>query len=208
VAAVSEIERVLGEFADAWTAGRRPDVDEYLTRVPEAERDELADQIGTWLELAPTPQYDAPARATIAREPVLRAALAAAEAGRAPIAARLPALRERAGLAVGDVARRLVALFGVEDEERAARHLANLERGALAPDRLSNRLLDALQAILGAELTPSPPAAPPAYAFFRSDDRAPEWVAEEIDALSRAAFSAAPEPMDELDRLFLGGPDA
>jgi hypothetical protein len=95
----------------------------------------------------------------------------------------------------------------VEDEERVARHLADLERGALAPDRLSNRLLDALQAILGAELSPGSPAAPPAYAFFRSDDGAPEWVAEEIDALSRAALSAAPEPMDELDRLFLGGPD-
>jgi transcriptional regulator with XRE-family HTH domain len=207
VAAVSDVERVLGEFADAWTAGRRPDVDDYLARVPETERDELADRIGTWLEFAPTPAYDAPALAAIAREPVLRAALAAAEAERAPIAARLLALRERAGLAIGDVAKRLVALFGLEDEERAARHLANLERGALGPDRLSNRLLDALQAILGAELSPGPPVAPPAYAFFRSDDRAPEWIAEEIDALSRAALSAAPEPMDELDRLFLGGPD-
>jgi hypothetical protein len=205
---VNDLERVMGEFADAWTAGRRPDVDDYLARVPEAERDELADRIGTWLELAPTPAYDAHARRAIAREPVLRAALAAAEAERAPLTARLPALRERAGLAIGDVAKRLVALFGVEDEERAARHLANLERGALTPDRLSNRLLDALQAILGAELSPGPPAAPPAYAFFRSDDGAPEWVAAEIDALSRAALSAAPEPMDELDRLFLGGPDA
>lgn len=205
---MSEIERVLGEFADAWTAGRRPDVGEYLDRVPEDEQDELADRIATWLELAPTPAYDEPARAAIAREPVLRAALAAAEAARAPMAARLAALRERAGLAVGDVATRLVALFGLEDAERAARHLADLERGKLPPERLSNRLLDALHTILGADPSPSPPAAPAGYAFFRANGRAPDWVAEEIDALSRAALSTAPEPMDELDRLFLGGPDA
>ena len=96
---MSDIERVIGEFADAWTAGRRPDVDDYLARVPEAERDELAFRIGIWLELAPTPDYDEPARAAIAREPVLRAALAAAEEERAPIAARLPVLLTNAAAA-------------------------------------------------------------------------------------------------------------
>ena len=34
-------------------------------------------------------------------------------------------------------------------------------------------------------------------------------IAEDIDALSRAALAPAPpsSPMDELDRLFLGGPN-
>jgi hypothetical protein len=31
---------------------------------------------------------------------------------------------------------------------------------------------------------------------------------DDIEALSRAALTPAPPPMDELDRLFLGGPDA
>ena len=54
------IDRVLSEFIDDWNAGRRPQVDEYLERVPEPERAELADQLMTWLEVAPTPTYAYP----------------------------------------------------------------------------------------------------------------------------------------------------
>ena len=54
-----------------------------------------------------------------------------------------------------------------------------------------------------------PPApAAPAAAFFRADEEAEDWIVQDIDALSRAALAAAPAPMDELDRLFLGGPEA
>ena len=35
-----------------------------------------------------------------------------------------------------------------------------------------------------------------------------EWVAQDIEALSQAAMSTAPPELDELDRLFIGGPDA
>ena len=43
-------EQVLSDFIDAWNAGGRPRVRDYLARVPEAERDALADEISTWLE--------------------------------------------------------------------------------------------------------------------------------------------------------------
>jgi hypothetical protein len=56
---------------------------------------------------------------------------------------------------------------------------------------------------------PSPPApAAPSQAFFRAEDEAQDWIVQDIDALSRAALASAPAPMDELDRLFLGGPEA
>ncbi len=58
-------------------------------------------------------------RAAIAKEPALRAALDAAAALRSPLAERLPTLRRRAGLKVRDVARRLVAVFDLDDEPRA-----------------------------------------------------------------------------------------
>jgi transcriptional regulator with XRE-family HTH domain len=209
---MTAVEQILGEFVDAWKAGRRPDVTEYLARAPEAERDELGALLAAWLEIAPTPAYDVPAREAIAREPVLRSALAAAARAREPLAVRLPTLRERAGLAVGDVARRLVAVFGLQgDEQRAAGYLQALERDELDASRASRRLLDALAAILGAdrdELVAAPAAPATGDAFFRAEDDAARWVAEDIDALSRAAVAAAPAPMDELDRLFLGGPDA
>ena len=51
---MSDIEQVLGDFVDAWNAGRRPRVGEALRRVPAgADRDELADRIAAWLEVAP-----------------------------------------------------------------------------------------------------------------------------------------------------------
>jgi len=51
---MTSIDLVLGEFIDAWKAGQRPVVDEYLERVPAAERDELAEQLLSWLSIAPS----------------------------------------------------------------------------------------------------------------------------------------------------------
>ena len=55
---MTSTEKVLGEFIDAWKAGERPEVDDYLQRVPESDRDELAEQLLSWLSVAPTPAYD------------------------------------------------------------------------------------------------------------------------------------------------------
>ena len=198
---MTDAERILGEFIDAWKAGERPDPDAYLHRVPAPQREELAAGIDRWLLLAPTPVFTPAARAAITAEPALRAAL---QAARAPES--LTALRARAGLSIGDLAARVAARFGLAETERTAGYLERVERGDLDPGRLSWRLLDALADLLGASVAP-PPAAP-AQAFFRADEEADEWIAQDIDALSRAALAAAPAPMDELDRLFLGGPDA
>lgn len=209
---MTSIEQLIGEFIDAWNAGRRPAVESYLARAPDHERDELAAQLETWLLIAPTPDYEPATRAAISEEPALRAALQAAAAIRSPLSVRLPTLRERAGLAVGDVARRLVAVFGLDDEQRAADYLEQIERGELDSSRLSRRVLDALAAILGADrdqLAAAPPAFAAGQAFYRAEQDADQWIAQDIDALSQAALAPAPpsSPMDELDRLFLGGPD-
>ena len=207
---MTAIEQILGEFIDAWKAGHRPDVEAYLARAPEGERDELAAQISRWLDIAPTPDYDAATRAAIAQEPALRAALESTDMLWSPLSERLPTLRERAGLAVRDVARRLVAIFDLDDEARATEYLARIEGDELDESRLSRRLLDALAAILGADrevLTPVG-ATMTGQSFFRAVENADQWLPQDIDALSRAALAKAPAPMDELDRLFLGGPDA
>ena len=209
---MTTIEQLVGEFIDAWNAGRRPDVVTFLERAAPEDRDALASQLGTWLDLAPTPAFDAAARQSIASEPPLRAALDAAAALRAPLAERLPTLRDRAGLAVRDVAARLTQLFELDDEQRTVAYLEQIERDELDERRLSRRLLGALAAILGADadqLAPGPTALAGGQAFFRADEDADVWIADDIDVLSRAALSPAPTtPMDDLDRLFLGGPDA
>lgn len=207
---MSTVDRILGEFIDAWKAGGRPDLDAYLERVPAGDRDELAAGVAAWLEVAPTPDYPSAARAAISAEPALQAALRSAEALRPPLPGSLPVLRERAGLGIRDVAARLAERFGLADRERTVAYLERLERGELDPGRLSHRLVDALSETLGAVriALPAPPApAAPSQAFFRADEDAEEWIAQDIDALSRAALAPAPAPMDDLDRLFLGGPE-
>lgn len=211
---MTTVEQLLGEFIDDWKAGRRPDAGAYLQRAPEGERGELARQISTWLELAPSPAFDDETRAQIEAEPVLVAARQRVAELRQPLAARLPTLREQAGLGLRDVARRICAAFGVGDEGRAEAYLRQLEGGELDAGRLSGRLLDALASILGADrehLVPGPAAAAAGgQAFFRAEEDAERWIEGDIDALSRAALAPAPDgpPMDELDRLFLGGPGA
>ncbi len=207
---MTTIQQLVGEFIDAWNAGRRPDVEAFLKRASPPDRDELAAQFATWLEIAPTPEYDDAARRSITHEPALNAALDAAAALRVPLAVRLATLRTRAGLGVGDIAGRLIGMFGLYDERRTADYLERIERDELDERRLSRRLLDALAAILGAdrdELAPSPAALAGGQAFFRADDTPDAAITERIDVLSRAALSPAPETtMDELDRLFFGGP--
>ena len=69
---MSTNDQVLSDFIDAWNAGRRPRVREYLARLPDGpERDDLAEQITSWLEVAPTPGYDDDTRADIRAEPIV-----------------------------------------------------------------------------------------------------------------------------------------
>jgi hypothetical protein len=216
---MSATEQALSEFIDAWNAGRRPRVRDYLARVPEGpERDALAEQITTWLEIAPTPGYDESARAQIRADPVVRRPLTAAEDEAGLWPAVMPELRARAGLTVGRLATRLVERFRLapDAEPRVAEYLACLERGELEPRRVSRRMLDALDGLLGLTggsltdvvafgggLRPSPAGG----AIFRAEAAADEQVVRDIEAVSRAAMSPAPPAMDEVDRLFTGGPD-
>jgi transcriptional regulator with XRE-family HTH domain len=206
---MSRIDQVLSDFMDAWGAGRRPRVDDYLAAVEPGERDELAERLQEWLALAPSPRHDEETLAAIRAEPALARALAEIEAD----PGWLPSLRERAGLGLRELAARVTAAFGLRGEEaRAEALLGRLERGELDPARASRRLLDVLGAALGvpaASLARARGARPAAAAaLFRADDAAAERFAEELDALSRAATAPAPEPMDALERLFCGGPDA
>jgi hypothetical protein len=217
---MSTIEQVLSDFIEAWSAGRRPSVREHLARVPEGpERDALADQITTWLEVAPTPAYSETARAEIRAEPAVRHVLDAAgqDAGLWP--AVIPGLRARAGLSVRQTASRLVERLALApgSEERTADYLERLERGELEPSRVSRRLLGALGELLGASADTLADAARfgtglrPAAAggtLFRASGEAGDWVARDLEALSAAAMRPAPPELDELDRLFVGGADA
>jgi transcriptional regulator with XRE-family HTH domain len=206
-----ETDMVLSEFIDAWNAGRRPRVDDYLDRVAPGERDELGEQIETWVLTAPSPAYSEDALARIRAEPALAGALEEIAAQPELWPEVLPRLRERAGLRLRDLATRVTAAFGLSGQEsRAESYLGRLERGELDATRVSRRLLEALGKALGANLVGASTlleAGEPGLALFRAEEEAGASFEEELEILSRAALTPAPEPMDELDRLFLGGPD-
>jgi transcriptional regulator with XRE-family HTH domain len=217
---MSTTEQVLSDFMDDWNAGRRPRVREYLTRVPEGrERDDLADQLTTWLEVAPAPDFSEATRAEIRAEPTVRQVLEAAEQDAGLWGSVVPRLRARAGLSVRDLATRVGQRFGLasDEEERTAEYLTRLERGALDPSRVSRRLLEQLGDLLGVGAGALADAGTfgggmrPAAAggtLMRAAPETDDEVVRDIEALSRAAMTPAPPAMDEVDRLFTGGPHA
>jgi hypothetical protein len=217
---VTNVDKLLSDFIDAWNAGRRPRLREYLARAPEGPaRDELADLIGFWLETAPAPALDESARAEIRAEPAVARVLGAADTDAGLWPRLIPSLRAKAGLTIGELAGRIVEHFGLErgNQERAADYLQRMERGELEPARVSRRLLDALGDLLGASggtlsdagaLGPSWRPAAAGGTLFRADADSGDWVAQDIEALSRAAMAPAPAELDELDQLFVGGADA
>jgi transcriptional regulator with XRE-family HTH domain len=217
---MSMTEKVLSEFIDNWNAGRRPNIRDYLKRVPEGpERDDLAEQLTTWLELAPAPDFDEATLATIRSEPMVQQVLGAVGENAGLWPKVLPQLRERRGLSIAQVATSLVERLGLRagSEQKTAGYMARLERGELEASRVSRRLLDALGDLLGASggtladaggfgagLRPTVAGG----SLFRATEEPNQRFARDLEMLSRAAMSPAPPPMDEVDELFIGGPGA
>jgi len=210
-------EQVLSEFIDAWNAGKRPDVDDYIARVAEQEQGELADELLAFLTLAPTPDYSDEALAAIRAEPAFVAATEAAAESGGVLGSLLARLRERAGLTTTDVAAELVGELGLRSEQapKTARYLERLEEGSLEPGRVSRRVFDALGKLLraataelegAADRTAWAAAATPAAApVFRADEDAAASAGRHLEVLADALAAPGGESRDEVDELFLGG---
>jgi hypothetical protein len=208
---MTETDRLLSEFMDAWNAGRRPRVQDYLARAPDDARAELGEQLTTFLEYAPTPSYDEATMQELMAKPAVVAAAAAFESEAGLWPALLPRLREQARLTVGDVARRLTEALGLAGREaKAEQYLEQMESGTLDPGGVSRRVLEALGRILRVDPGDLDRAgafgvAEPAPALLRSEPGTAPSVAH-LEVLADALATPAPgEEWDEVDRLFRGG---
>lgn len=202
-------DRLLNEFVDAWNAGERPRVEDYVDRAPEDERDELALLLGTFLENAPQPRYSAETLAQIEGEATVAqlSSLIDSESGLWPTL--LPRLRRRAELTRDQVVEQLAELLGMSGREaRIKPYYHQMESGTLNPAGVSRRVLDALARIFGVEEREIEEAgdfsaigaAVPTSAFLRS-------TAQELRAGVDAEMAEAAHPgiRDEVDELFRGG---
>src|SRR3954469_4630971 len=188
-------EQVLSEFIDAWNAGQRPDVDEYIARVPPDEQDALGEELLNFVTFAPTPEYSDVALAAVRTELAETLGGAAEPAG--VLAALLTRLRERFGLSTAEVAGELVGDLGLEPNQaqKTAGYLERLETGKLEPTRVSRRVFEALGRVFrvpGSELegaadrsswsvVPMPAAAAP---VFRADEDAKEAANRHLEVLA------------------------
>lgn len=212
-------DQLFSDFVDAWNAGRRPQVRTYLERAADdASREALAEQLDTFLDVAPTPDYSDAARAEIRASPMLARVLAAADQEGGLWPQLLPELRASRRLSLAELAARVRARFSLPEaeQERTAELLGRMETGELEPAGVSRRLLDALGDLLGvspARLAEAgsfarglQPAAAGAGHLFRAEGDAGAPMAADLSVLADAARAPAPPPLDELERLFLGGP--
>jgi len=212
-------DQILSEFIDAWNAGRRPDVDDYLARAPEPERGELADDLVSFMTFAPTPNYSDDALAAIRAEPIVADALAAPSARGGLLPALLVALRERLAWTTPQVADGLVRELGLPEEKasKTASYLQRLEQRQLDPSGVSGQVFDALARLFGVprdELegaadvgrwAPRPAAGRASMAFRAPDKDAADAVSADLDLLAEALHAPGAAARDEVDDLFLGG---
>lgn len=195
---------ILGEFIAAWNAGERPRMSAYLERVPPAEREQLANEIETFLLLAPEPEYSASTWAEMVDDPMIAEVAEAAFAEVEPWPSLLPRLRERAGLSWAQVAERL----GFRDREKAALRLEEMEHATL-PGTPSWSLLRRLGDVLDVSAEALDwrgrafPAAPAAAGALRAPD-ADQEAREQMDDVAEL-FLTDDEELDEVDAEFLGG---
>jgi hypothetical protein len=211
---MGDVDALLSRFIEEWNAGRRPSVEGYLDQASEgAARDDLADQISTFLTYAPTPPYDEAAMAQLLDEPAVLAAAAAFESEGSAWRALLPRLRTRAGLSPSELAAEVLdaAGLGGEGRDKAARHLDAMERGELDAGGVSDRLLAALSRVLRINhsdlvRTGMPGAGPaPAGAMFRREAGEGEDLVAGLDLAADALSTPAPDiERDEVDELFFG----
>lgn len=203
-------ETLLSQFIDAWTSGERPDVDAYVSRAADSERDLLEREIHTFLLHAPTPSYSDEVRDQIAIEPLTRAvADMPGELGLWPTL--LPSLRKRAQLRRDQVVERLAEALGVGPAKRkVARYYHGMEAGTLEPQGVSKRVLEALASVLPISLAELEEAGRfrgfaspgPQAAYGRTYDVASGQL-DVVPAMASPGVSA--EEWDEVDELFLGG---
>jgi hypothetical protein len=200
------VDDLLDAYRAAYRAGDAVDPTPFLDQLEGADRRELAAYIEAFLAAEPARAYDVASFAAFAEEPLTARIRAATTETWATL---LPAAREAAQLKRSTLTQRLADALGVGDRaDKVARYYHRMETGTLPGDGVSDRVLDALSALVGVSPGRLRAAgrrqAPPAFGaegavFARSASK----LAAPAPAQAAAA-APAPAPRDAVDDLFAG----
>src|SRR5215207_9418544 len=171
---MTDLDVLLARFIEEWNNGQRPAVEDFLSQANAVERDELADQISTFLAFAPTPRFEETTIDELLSAPAVEAAARAfaSDAGAWPTL--LPRLRAQAGLSLRDLAGRVLRAADLGDRglDKTEQRLGEMERGDLDASNVSTRIINVLGSVLGinsADLTRTGMPAAAAGALYRRE---------------------------------------
>lgn len=217
---MTDLDRLVSEFAAAFEAGDEPDPAAFLAQVEVEERPELADRLDAYLLEAPAPDWDPAAYERSPAKQAVTRAFESIEGVSGSWPELLPSLRNRARITRATVAERLASALGFAgDRERVHGYLHRMEHGRLPAPGVSDRVLDALADIVGttrealrlAGASSGAGPEPMAGTFARAVDPDPQYALLELSDADAADSATAPpspeERRDELDELFLGPGD-
>lgn len=148
---MSTVERLLKQFIAADRAGgRAPDPQAYITQAGGADREELLVLLDEYLARAPRRAFDAAAFAASPARELTDDLLQALDGDAGTWPALLPRLRHRARLSRAQLVAALAQRLGVPGREQAVLgYYHAMEQGTLPADGVTDRVLDALGAIVG-----------------------------------------------------------
>lgn len=210
---MNRVDELLASYAAAFEAGERPDLQELLVAAGD-ERPRLEVALEHYLRDAPRRGWDSAAFAGSRAAAVSGGLDRSLGSGAGLWPALLPRLRARSRLRRSDLVGHLAASLGAQAQhEKVGAYYHEMEQGLLPASGVSDRVLEALGAIVGESAralreagvstfaAPGPQPSAPAFA------RTSAPVGSTPDNPARPAGDEPAVPRwDEVDRLFRGGP--
>jgi transcriptional regulator with XRE-family HTH domain len=207
----ASVERVFLEALDDLQSGRAEDVDHYLERVPQSEREQLADLLAMYFASRRGVRHGEVSSVVYTRvlATLDRITETAGPSGTLP--GLLAELRRTRGLRRSDVTRAVCERLGLADQSvsQLEREYHRLETGQLDGRRLSRRILEALAEIFRIPVDDLAAASRP---LATEPPRTGRRFARSAGAFTAASHVPPPRSGNNTDpdvrALFYGGRDA
>ncbi len=220
---MTSVEHLLKAFIAADRAGGdAPDPEAYLAQLTGTDRDELLELIDGYLERAPRRAFDARAFAASPARELTDDLVQALDGQAGTWPALLPRLRHRARLSRAQLVAKLAAALDVPGKEDAVlAYYHEMEQGTLPAAGVTDRVLEALAALVGSTaealrtageaIAASPPSAGPAApmspAFARTATPDVTLLADAVGPeppASPGTTAGGPADTGDVDALFTG----